>query len=394
MKNRLFSFLLILVFAFSASAQTVTVDSGDAGYTEVSGSWKSSTAVSPYFGSDYRHNQNTSTGEVEWDLGSLSGDYQVSVIYSPHPNRASDARYTVDHAGGSITIDIDQTSNTETWVNLGTYTSPTKVTLDASGTNGYTIADAVRAEAVNGTSATSGGYIKGTDVTYKSGTEVTVTAGTGEINSNSWQLNNSTDLDLTDSAILPGGIPAGDQFLFVYVDESASTLPTPTFRVSTTEPIFSGALQGWYDGTDRCVGIFRVVGGAVAKFTRGHNKGQLYPANPISLGSGIGTNGGVWSATSPETSTVLPNIVDEALIYARFDRAAPNNVMDGYVASFEYTQGPASTPNAPFAISSGVKPVQDTAWIGLGPSKNIRVSASSGSGGSATVKLIGVKINR
>ena len=73
--------------------------------------------------------------------------YHVYARWTAHPNRATDAKYTVTHAGGETTVTINQEVNNGAWVQLGTFNlapaSGHKVSLTDQA-NGYVIADAIR----------------------------------------------------------------------------------------------------------------------------------------------------------------------------------------------------------------------------------------------------------
>ncbi len=76
-----------------------------------------------------------------------SGSYKVYARWTAHPNRATDAKYTVSHAGGDTLVTVDQEQSNGSWVLLGTFSmapgSGHKVSLTDQA-NGYVIADAVR----------------------------------------------------------------------------------------------------------------------------------------------------------------------------------------------------------------------------------------------------------
>lgn len=73
--------------------------------------------------------------------------YHVYARWTAHPNRATDAQYTVTHAGGDITVTVNQEVNNGAWFLLGTFNlapdSGHKVALTDQA-NGYVIADAIR----------------------------------------------------------------------------------------------------------------------------------------------------------------------------------------------------------------------------------------------------------
>jgi hypothetical protein len=61
-------------------------------------------------------------GRVVWPIAvPASGLYSVSVSYAAGPDRASDARYAVWHAGGVTVVRLDQRRRGARWVRLGTF---------------------------------------------------------------------------------------------------------------------------------------------------------------------------------------------------------------------------------------------------------------------------------
>lgn len=164
---------------------------------------------------------------------------------------------------------------------------------------------------VNFVSATHNGVIFGTYVTYKSSTEVYITSGSGRCNGNEW--NHFTESSLNLSSVLP----AGEDFLYIYVDDSASSYPSsPVFIGSTTEPAWSNSLSGWYNGNDRCIGVVWCdSSGNIYEF---ENNGQLeyisvdLPyATPITDGNPTGN----WE--SLETTAYIPVNASAVLVRAR-----------------------------------------------------------------------------
>ena len=73
--------------------------------------------------------------------------YRVYARWTAHPNRATDARYTVTHAGGDTLVTVNQEQNNGAWFELGTFNMAPgaghKVSLTDQA-NGYVIADAIR----------------------------------------------------------------------------------------------------------------------------------------------------------------------------------------------------------------------------------------------------------
>jgi hypothetical protein len=75
------------------------------------------------------------------------GDYEVYAWWVSGSSRATDAPYTINYDGGSVTVDVSQKTDGSQWNLLGTYpfaagTSGSIVLTDDA--NGYVIADAVK----------------------------------------------------------------------------------------------------------------------------------------------------------------------------------------------------------------------------------------------------------
>ena len=85
---------------------------------------------------------NTAT----WTLNVPSaGSYQVYARWTQHPNRATDARYTVTHAAGSTQVTVDMEQGGGNWNLLGSFdfaAGNATVSLTDQA-NGYVIADAI-----------------------------------------------------------------------------------------------------------------------------------------------------------------------------------------------------------------------------------------------------------
>jgi hypothetical protein len=84
---------------------------------------------------------------------STAGSYRVSAWWTAHPSHATNAPYTITHAGGAATVRVDQEVNGGTWNVLGTFPSAAgtggyvQLSNDADG---YVVADAVKFEPVPG----------------------------------------------------------------------------------------------------------------------------------------------------------------------------------------------------------------------------------------------------
>ena len=113
------------------------------------GTWSTSTNTSGFFGSNYQfHATGTGTNTFTWTPIIPSSDsYNVYARWTAHSNRASDAKYTVTHAGGNTVVTVNQKQNNGTWMLLGTFTMDPGQSHQVSlsdDANGFVIADAVK----------------------------------------------------------------------------------------------------------------------------------------------------------------------------------------------------------------------------------------------------------
>ncbi len=117
---------------------------------EVTGEWKQSSAIPPYAGDGYLHDNNADKGKksVKFtpDLPA-EGTYDVYMLWSANPNRATNVPVEIVHADGTTTVSVNQRERGG-WVKV--FTGRFKAGRDGSltirndGTDGYVIADAVR----------------------------------------------------------------------------------------------------------------------------------------------------------------------------------------------------------------------------------------------------------
>lgn len=126
-------------------------DAGAPVYIET-GAWTTGGAIG-YAGGTYRFASTvsgTANASAQWVLTApQTGRYALYAWVYPGSNRAPDAQYTVQHAGGSTTVVLDQRLRQSTWRYLGEfpcYAGPVTVTLSnlTAATGSVVIADALR----------------------------------------------------------------------------------------------------------------------------------------------------------------------------------------------------------------------------------------------------------
>lgn len=177
--------------------------------------------------------------------------------------------------------------------------------------------------------ATHKNVIFGAWVKYNTSSSIYVTAGSGRCNDNFWEVTSETSVNL--SSVLP----AGEDFLYVYIDDSASSYPTPTFIGSTTEPAWSDSKAGWYNGNDRCIGsLWCDSYGNIVEFQ--NNESQEYITFSPDMIKELVTNGnpnGAWQTV--ESTAYIP--VNAKSVYLWANNSDLNGEVFLQVAPYENT---------------------------------------------------------
>ncbi len=111
------------------------------------GTWPVSTSVSGYIGTNYQvHAAGSGANTFTWTLAvPAAGTYQAYARWTQHPNRATNAQYTVNHAGGATVVTVNQEAGGGSWQALGTFSfNAGNATVSLSDeANDYVVADAV-----------------------------------------------------------------------------------------------------------------------------------------------------------------------------------------------------------------------------------------------------------
>jgi hypothetical protein len=129
----------------------VVVDDTDA---ELKGFDATSSAISPFVGTSYRHDGNKDQGKQSAkfvpDLPA-AGKYEVRLAYTANPNRATNATAVVIHTGGETTVKVNQRKAPpidKLWVSLGTFQFEKgkggTVTVGNLDADGFVVVDAVQ----------------------------------------------------------------------------------------------------------------------------------------------------------------------------------------------------------------------------------------------------------
>jgi len=126
----------------------IVVDNGDPAFND-RGQWHRSQSVAGFLGDSYLfHPKGDGSATAAW-TGVIpeSGQYEVFARWTAHPNRATDATYQIEHAGGTASVNVDQMQAGGQYVSLGTFAFNAgegyAVTL-SNAADGFVIADAVK----------------------------------------------------------------------------------------------------------------------------------------------------------------------------------------------------------------------------------------------------------
>lgn len=118
-------------------------------------SWFPSTSEPGYYAANYhaRFSDAGQTAVVRWaSYLPAGGEMRVYARWTSHANRASDATYTIVHAGGETSVAVDQRERGGQWVELAVVTMPESGLVDVSlggEADGVLIADALWFEPVS-----------------------------------------------------------------------------------------------------------------------------------------------------------------------------------------------------------------------------------------------------
>jgi len=141
--------LAALPVAIPSLAAELVVDNSD-GSVQVKGSWTSTRTTAGFYGADYLfRTPGDGSSSVTWPFpaSAAAGRYVVFAQWSGGPNRASNATYQVNSAGGASSVSVNQKTNGGAWQQLGTFDfAPGKgqnvVLTDKA--DGVVVADAIR----------------------------------------------------------------------------------------------------------------------------------------------------------------------------------------------------------------------------------------------------------
>jgi len=174
----------VYILSLTGVSQVQIIDNGDAGFSTVEGpllddSWFTSNTEGRDGDVEYARNGDGNS-VATWEFTGLTpGNYRVSATWSIHPNRATNAPYTIRESVGGTAINVvsvnqelapdDFSANASLWEDLTivTITGSTLVVELSNDANGYVIADAIRVEETTTPPLPSGVIIDDGDIHYR-----------------------------------------------------------------------------------------------------------------------------------------------------------------------------------------------------------------------------------
>ena len=118
---------------------------------KLTGAWKHSAAVRPFVDAGYQHDGDESKGALSarFEATLKPGRYEVRIAYAPSSNRATNVPVSVQHAGGTTNIKLNEREapaidKLTTSVGAFEFGKQAIVVISNDGTNGHVVIDAVQ----------------------------------------------------------------------------------------------------------------------------------------------------------------------------------------------------------------------------------------------------------
>lgn len=216
------------------------------------------------------------------------------------------------------------------------------------------------------------GFIEGFMISYNSTTNAYITSGFCEANGKFYQLASNLDHTMTSLTTVAG-------FRYIYIDDSASTPPTPTIIDNVTAPSWSDAKFGWYNGDDRCVGsIYNPSGSAIV------TPMSMIALSPKVIKCMIAPSISMASNINPDGTWQTPNVSDGSVVTPV--NAIEIHLTDAYntssdVANFCVTNAEMATLSSNIITNyirlKGSLYMWFAGNVPLGASRNIKIAAEN-----------------
>jgi len=216
------------------------------------------------------------------------------------------------------------------------------------------------------------GFIKGMFPNWVSTTQLSVTNGEGYVSNIYFRSAAPITHNIT--------VAANTNVVYLYVDYSASTFPTTVVLTNTTAaPTYSGALQGWYNGMDRCIGAVVTTNngagstGGIIPFAR--TVGGEYRwlgSNKRSLVTG-GSPTGEW-IYGTDWSALLPANCSHLYVNIDAEEDTDNDAAIGALTTKEIDDAVGTVGDSPtghLLLTAAEFEANTSGWMPVGPSRRV-----------------------
>lgn len=259
------------------------------------------------------------------------------------------------------------------------------VTVDAAIPNKKYVDDAIGTFTL--------GLIDGFVVRYNTTTAISVSGGLCEANGEYYDsISGGSSHTMT-------SLVTGFDLHYVYIDDSASTAPAAVIIDSVTEPTFSAAKNGFYNGDDRCIGVIPSQDG-VAQLVKinasvnGRNvinrfgRGDADYSVPI-LASAQNPNGN-WQAPNTNASSVVVPVMATSICVSMSNTDSANIITIGA----NNAQITPSTISRGQIIWIGYEFAAFVGWLTLDSSRNIIIAGEDTNDNALACTCIGYEYVR
>jgi hypothetical protein len=229
-------------------------------------------------------------------------------------------------------------------------------------------------------------------VGFNNASSVIITSGNIEANGKRYTL--SSDITHTMTSLT-----TAFDFHYIYVDDSASTPPTPVIIDTTTEPTFDTVRRGWYNGNDRMVGVvasrdtvtdihpFNInPRGKTILYQTGLEFFQIMAANQAPTGT--------WQTPNTnDGSVVIVTPVNAVSIGIRISNSDPSDVVANYISTAEFAAIRPAIDRGQWELVSYNK-ISTMGWIALGPSRNVKFGGDNDDDNDQDAWCVGFEYTR
>jgi hypothetical protein len=184
---------------------------------------------------------------------------------------------------------------------------------------------------------------------------------------------------------------------YIYIDDDASSAPTPTFIDSTTEPSYTVSKRGWYNGDDRCIGVMSSPAGSATLMetvTSGNRGLILNEMESISfpvMAQAMNPSD-TWQDPNINNSDVLTPLNASRLRFIISNTDANSNI-SAYVGASEISPlgGPITYSHF---FEGGFNRLFAVGSINLGASRNVRLSGANANDNNLQLRCMGYAYER